>query len=388
MNRIVAFCLLIIYTNIYSQQANPNSAVFIPQGFSLQTLGSSGTSNIINDISKISAVNPASINEFNKISAGISYELQTNIDDAYIAGIGYKHIQNFTPQSFGIIIPINELKLGIGMRQKYNCGMDLGLIPISTTEQPYGTGEFFHPVYVTVIHSYSLIISYSFLDTNKGMNNLSIGIRLDYNRLHQYQDMSSFSIGLISYSPSWEAGFIYTINFNENQKLRFGISYENNIQFREISSAEGALVTEVPTAPGSNQTTPYVSNSFKSDMPEKVKVDLYLDPDPNFKFITAINYILWDNIGNNFYNQFELSGNVVYSPKSILSSSIGFYSTGRKFKPDFYRLNDRMNAFFITAGLKINFSYFNINLAVADSHLLSGDAYKQTIGNIGIGFQL
>ncbi len=47
-----------------------------------------------------------------------------------------------------------------------------------------------------------------------------------------------------------------------------------------------------------------------------------------------------------------------------------------------------MNAFFIIAGLNAAYSFFDIDLAIADSHLLSGDFRKQTIGKITLGIQL
>jgi len=62
MKKLILLSLLIFYTtiNIYSQIANEHQVAFLPQGFSLQTLSSLGTSNIINDVSNISSINPES----------------------------------------------------------------------------------------------------------------------------------------------------------------------------------------------------------------------------------------------------------------------------------------------------------------------------------------
>lgn len=65
----------------------------------------------------------------------------------------------------------------------------------------------------------------------------------------------------------------------------------------------------------------------------------------------------------------------------MFSASLGFYSTKCEFTDTFYsRLNEGLNTIFLTGGLKINIDKLSIDLALADSHLFSGDYTKQTIG--------
>lgn len=160
MKKILISILILFTIEIYSQVAATNP-IILPQGYSLNLLNSKGTSGINNSVSNINFINPAALDEFYKITAGISYEYQTNIKEAWFAGIGYKRYSNITPQSFGLIIPIKELKIGISAGQTYKSNMDLGEIPTTTTEQPDGAGETFNADFKTNIYSYSFLLSYS-----------------------------------------------------------------------------------------------------------------------------------------------------------------------------------------------------------------------------------
>ena len=91
---------------------------------------------------------------------------------------------------------------------------------------------------------------------------------------------------------------------------------------------------------------------------------------------------------NNFNNQLEFAASAVYSIKEYFSPSLGFYYTDKNFEDDFFEINSEMNAFFIIAGLNANFSFFDLDLAIADSRLLSGDLRKQTIVKFTLGFYL
>jgi hypothetical protein len=158
--RIIFLIIIFSTINIYSQRER--NIIFLPQDNSLQTLNGLGTSNIKNDVSNISSINPASINAFSKLSTGVSYLFRSKIKEAYIAGIGSSRIQNFIPQSFGIVYPINNLRIGLGMRQKYNSALDLGNVTITTADQPDGIISFSNPVYKTAVYNYSIISSYLF----------------------------------------------------------------------------------------------------------------------------------------------------------------------------------------------------------------------------------
>jgi hypothetical protein len=383
------FFLLIVFlaVNIYSQGAREQNIVFLPQGISLQTLNGLGTSNIKNDISNISSINPASLSGFGKLSVGVSYLFRSQIKEAYIANIGSSRIYNFVPQSFGIVYPINNLVLGFGMRQKYNSTLDIGNIEVTTAGQPDGIGYFYTPILRTTVYCYSIITSYLYDDFLAPGNELSLGFKAELNRFHEYEELLSVSNDQTDYSFGWSAGFTYKIRYNNNRDVELGLAYESNVEFRKPFSFSDNNSLIVDT---SNRSINYISTSYllKGDLPGELKFDVDINTVPNINFLMGFNYVFWSEIGNNLENQLEVSGNVIYSPNNIISSSIGFFLTGRKFKQDFFGENDKMNACFLTAGLKINFNYFDLDLSIADGNLLSGEAYKQTFGRFGVGFQL
>ena len=88
-------------------------------------------------------------------------------------------------------------------------------------------------------------------------------------------------------------------------------------------------------------------------------------------------------------DQIEYSTSAVYKMNQSFTSSLGFYYTDYNHQDNrFYRVNGKLNAFFITAGLKFNYDIFYADLAFADSHLFSRDFRKQTIGKLSFGIIL
>ena len=77
---ISVFFLLESYS--FGQRSNGREVVLFPQGFGIELLNSKGTSGIFNNISNLSAMNPATINQFENLSIGLSYQFQTSISDA------------------------------------------------------------------------------------------------------------------------------------------------------------------------------------------------------------------------------------------------------------------------------------------------------------------
>ena len=139
-----------------------NVVNFLPQGYGIKLLNSSGTSSIINDVSNLGFMNPASISGFENYSLGFSYQFNTSIDEAWIADFGTSRVYNFYPQSVGGIVKWNDFTFGLGFGQKYNGTLDIDPIEVATIEDPDGTGEFFEVKQETMIHSYSITAAYSF----------------------------------------------------------------------------------------------------------------------------------------------------------------------------------------------------------------------------------
>ena len=61
---------------------------------------------------------------------------------------------------------------------------------------------------------------------------------------------------------------------------------------------------------------------------------------------------------------------------------------GRNYELGLFDLNEKFDALYLIAGLKLNFGMFNSDLVIADSHLISGDYRKQTIIKLSLGIKL
>ena len=143
MNKLVLILILFNSINSFTQTTEEFNLILFPQGYGLKLLNSSGNSSIFNDVSNIGFMNPASISQFENYSLGISYQVNTNIDEAWIADFGTSRVYNFYPQSFGVIAKWNDFTFGLSFGQKYNGTVDTDPIPVRTVQDPDGTGEYF-----------------------------------------------------------------------------------------------------------------------------------------------------------------------------------------------------------------------------------------------------
>lgn len=78
---IGVLCFLSI--NCYSQSTSIDWLV-PPQGFGIPYLNSTGNSAIINDVTSIGVINPASISNFDNLSFGISFQINPEINKGWL----------------------------------------------------------------------------------------------------------------------------------------------------------------------------------------------------------------------------------------------------------------------------------------------------------------
>jgi len=385
--KIILLILLIAASLIYPQRTNRETYVlFLAQGFGIPLLNAKGTSGLSNNISNISFINPAALNQLRNYTVGVSYQFQTNLDEAYLFGIGSSRITGFIPQAVGALVPINNMRFGIGMGQTYNGTLDFEPIPITTTQYPDGTGEFITMEYETRVQSYSFVFSYSFEDISSANSNLSIGMRYNLNRLHYYNKILYIGIDVSDYSSSWGIGSLYQINYDENKSIQFGLSYESKIEFRKNYSIKEYSSDIDP----SDSTIIIDQNPYTlfGEIPSKLRFDINIATLSQLQLLGSFNFVFWSSGSNNARDQLEFAASTVYSINENFSPSLGFYYTDRNFEEDLFDINSEMNAFFIIAGLNVNYNFIEFDFAFADSHLLSGDFRKQTIVKFTLGFHL
>lgn len=390
MKKLVLFFALISFANLFSQTVSRESNIVVfPQGYGIKLLNSAGNSSIINDVSNIGFMNPASISNFDNYSFGISYQVSTSIDEAWIADLGTSRIYNFYPQSFGGVIKLNDFALGLGFGQKYNGTIDAGTILITSTQYPDGTGEYLTPIFETSVHSYSVSGSYSFSQLLNTSNDISFGVRFSLNRFNRYDEIGNAIAKGTDYSGNFTFGLCSNFLLDEIRKLSIALSYETKTNFEAKIEVESDLVPLNEIDPTRPPNYVVVNSYYFASTPSELKFDCTIDAIENLKFLTNFTAIFWKTDYSNLKDQIEFSTSAVYRINEIFKTSLGLYNTDYKYENNYYaKLNSEFNAFFITAGLRLNIQNYYADFAIADSHLFSGDFRKQTIGKVAIGVHL
>lgn len=388
MKKLVLFFVLISCT-ISISQSNKSYAILLPQGYGISLLNSSGTSSIFNDVSNIGFMNPASISGFNNYSFGISYQASTTIDEAWIADLGTGRVYNFYPQSFGGTVKLDNFTFGLGFGQKYNGTLETGPILITTTQDPDGTGEYLDIIQETSIHCYSLSAAYSLKELLDISNDLSFGVKFSLNRFHRYDEFGSEILKATDYSPNFVFGISSVFPLDDVRKLSIGLSFETETSFEADIEFEGSLIVISDIDPNRPPNYVQVKPALVSQTPAELKFDSAIDATQNLKILINLTSVFRKTETNNVKDQFEFSASSAYQINEMFTPSIGFYYSDYKFENNYYsQLNSELNSFFITTGLKMKIEKINLDLAIADSHLFSGDFRKQTIGKLAVGIIL
>lgn len=386
MKKSVLF-LVLVYSSISLPQNVETQAIIAPQGFGINLLNSKGNSSIDNDISNIGFMNPAAISNFDSYTFGLSYQLSSKIEEGWIADIGTSRKNDWIPQSAGAVLKFENFSFGLGFGQKYNGSLDFDSIQVTTPENPDGTGEFFDVEYRTRVYSYSIAASYTFIDLIAENSSLDLGFRYSYNKMDFYESLWLINISDSDVSSNFNIGLQYSYDISENRKIKIGFSYETQVKFSSPISVELDSL-DINSGNGSNIGAQVYDFNIAGYIPNDFKLDVSADLTENFKLNTLITGMLWETDDNNQKNQLELSVSGIYKINEMFAPSFGFYYTDKNFDENFLDINEKMNALFLIGGLRFNYDIFTADLAIADSHLFSGDFRKQTIGKFAISVQL
>jgi hypothetical protein len=303
--------------------------------------------------------------------------------------MGFKKNVSFIPQSAGFIYPISNFSIGLAMSQGYNGGFDLGLVPVTTAQNPDGTGEYIDQTEKKILYKYSVIASYSFDDILEG-SSLSIGGRFNINRMTDKLDPVEMIFG----GNNWAAGIMFRKNLDENKYFQAGLFFVKNTTL-DLKETKGPGLLVTPNQGDSSRPSSYytVTTNYKTEFPSKLRFDFDLSLLSRVKFLGSVYEVIWYNADTKNSDQLEFAGSVVYKFSGMISSSVGFITSQKKYDESqiyyaYYKTNDNLRALFLTMGVEVNISNFIVDVSLADSHLFSGDWRKQTIGKIGVGYSL
>lgn len=373
--------LLVLCTSISIADDPPRATteqlLFFPQGFTFNSgLGFSNltTSTIWN----ISAANPASLADVQQISAGVSMQYASRIDNAFGFDIAYERVNPWLPQSFGLVLPFHAFRIGVGFNQKYSHSLDFGEIPILTVNNPQGSGETYHPVFESYVYSGSGMLSYALPRFINSYHRLALGAQIDVDFLRNYEEVARLSGTASDQGISWKAGLCYGFL----DLLKLAASFEKGPGFNGTVKWEG---NELLTPPDSGFNSQPAEVPFTADLPDRLSFGWWLKISEQFSLANDFSYVYWENVYSNLENQMDISGSVYFLASEKISVSAGFYTTRQERKDVSDFDND---AFFMSAGILANFKPLRIELSVADSHLASADNREQTLARLGLGVSL
>lgn len=384
MKKVLIVFVLLSVSN-FPQSRSEHIAIIVPQGYGIKLLNSAGNSSIYNDISNIGFMNPASIINFPGYSAGFSYQLNSKIKEAYVAGIGTSRTTNWVPQSAGIVIPITGLNIGLSFGQRYNGNLDFDPIPTTTFQNPDGTGEFYTVDFNTSVYSYAVTLHSAIKDIFTTNSLFSIGVRYSINRLDHKLKLGATGLEATDNSGNFSVGAQFKSTLLCLKNFTIGLSYETSIEFNRIIEFHTENTFQFPDS----IFIPVVIRARLADkIPGELRFDFSSDINDNFSLNSNVTGVFWNTNKNNLNNQIEFSANCSYKFSDLLKPSIGLYYTDKNYQEDFFDINKKNNALFLIAGLKVSYSMLYADLAVADSHLFSGEFRKQTIGKLAVGIIL
>lgn len=364
-----------------SAQTTVNHLV-TPSGFTIESVSGFGYSKTTGSQSNIASMNPAAMDRFTSTSFGVSYQYESELHPGYIADIGAARYRKAVPQSAGIVFPSNDFRIGLGFSQKYNSSLLFGDLPITTTQNPDGTGQYGDVTEKSDLFRYSALFSYGFNNSFFKDDRISLGIAFNFDWLNY-----NFSFGKKGHEPdrllrshgseiTYSLGITYSV-FN---KSLFSLLYERGAEFDYMITDEIIDRTQY-FLPKDDRAV--------SKTPDRIHLGFdYLFAGKS-QLTTTLSYLLWNEIEKNKKDQFEAAASYIYPVRDDLMASLGMFYTDIRYNNNFYLFsNDDFRAIYMTLGAVYSISLIDLDLTVADSHLLSGKYRKQTLLKLSAGFHL
>lgn len=382
MNKLVLFFLLIFSANIFPVDGfrvgtTSTSSFSFPSGYGIRLLNGFGNSGIYNNTANLGFMNPASIINLPDYSIGLSYQISTPVyypepfDD-----MSLPRVYNFIPQSFGAVYHYDDLSFGLSLGQEFNSGFEFGDIQVTTTQYPDGIGTVYTPQIENTIEKYSLSFAYNLRENIFRDAEVSIGLRYNLNRLHGFEKILNFEANNSIFGSSIDLALLCKMELFE-----LGVMFKTGTSFSSLN--ENNRLTQLGN-PGGTYKIETLETIFNT--PPELSIDALFQIENNLKLSAKIDNIFWSTSNSFMDHQLDASSNLIFNFSDRLTGSAGLLLSNC-FIDENYVKND-YNALFIMAGLILNYESFLIDFSLADSHLISGDLRKQTIGKLAIGITL
>lgn len=366
MKAIIRFCLILFCSTVTFAQRD--YGLLLPEGYSVQPP--------LNNVSNIGFHNPSFLSRFNGISAGLSYQYGSGIENVF-GGFRGKSIVNGLPYSAALTYQAGDFHLAAAVSQRYNLNLEskngIGIY----INNPDGTRK---PVNISVesdIHDYSLLSSYSIGNLPEG-NSLSLGLRFSIGLLNFYSHYdAAIPLPILKSSissTSFALGADYKFGFNKGS-LNIGAYFEKGLDFKGNVKAgnSGGLNSAV---------------LLEASTPDALRLDILLDLQ-KVQIMAGLSDIYWHGIDIGYRNNLDFNAAASYKASDMLSVYLGASMNNRKnvYANPYYDDQPKNNALFLTLGADLTPGNYTFGFSVSDSHLTSADTRKQTLGRLTLGYQ-
>ena len=362
-------------------QRTSQSLSLFQQGFKIEALNSTGFfSNTISNPFTISVTNPALMVDYETISGGIAMEYRNRLDlnddltiDQNLAWL---------PQSFGIVKPFNDFRIGLGFSRPYTANIELDEIPITTNgnSDSLSTAAF-KPVFKTDIYSAGFMAAIRLKKFPGVDRQLSAGFQTNLDFFNYSGGIPRVIVTATNLAFHWKAGLIY----DHNRRIRFGLTYEKGATISgnyNYKDSYARLTTGNSSTVGFTQAQ--INNAFESTLPDKFNAGVLIKLFEKMWITGNAITVFWGQSSMGIDNTVGFSGNLIFPLSRKTTLSIGFY------RPD--PLSDDENSYqavkYFSAGLKQSISNnFLFDFVIVDSQSDNEIYREQTFIKMGILLQ-
>lgn len=362
-------------------QRTTQSLILFQQGFKIEALNSSGfVSNTISNPFTISVTNPALMVDYEAISGGIAMEYRNRLDMQHDITIN----QNLAwiPQSFGIVKPFNDFRIGLGFSRPYTANIQLDEILITTNgnSDSLSTASF-KPVFKTDIYSAGFLAATRLKNFPGSNRQLNAGFQANIDFFNYSGGIPRVTVTATEVAFHWKAGLIY----DHNSRFRLGLTYEKGATFSgnyNYKDSFARLTTGNSSSVGFTQVQ--INNAFESTLPDKFNVGVLIKLFEKMWISGNAITVFWSQSSIGSGNTVGFSGNLIFPLSRKTTLSFGLYH------PD--PLSENYNLYqpplYFSAGLKQSISNdFQFDIVIADSHSENEAFSEQTFIKMGILFQ-
>jgi hypothetical protein len=397
MRKSVIIISCILSTNVFAQYFDYDvNYSGTPQGYQVESLSGLGVlNNLVSNISNLSNANPASMVDYNKkAQLGLSYQFESDIQiiDEPFFNVKKERGSTFFPHSIGSVFKIKNTRIGLAISQAYNSNKITGPYELTVGTLPSGTDTIqFEDNQNVQIFRGSILLSQMFPELFFKNDGLSIGIKYSYLFLNSKSEIVGNKSKADFGSFGFCLGLRYDYEYSPNYRFSLGFKYEKGSKIKS-KKIESNLIFVI-----GSDTTKYRVTKV-GIVPDRIELGAMLSFNDKLSIILNSSYVLWENYPvkdilrykYEFQNQIELNSSIIYQIYENLRLSMGFYKTDFSYSTTGTNFgsgkSDPYSAIYLTIGGVLKIKDAEIDVAFADSHLLSDELRKQTIFKMGFNY--